>query len=49
MLRDPFSLVFSLLQPLVFLALFAPLLGAWSATTGSATPARSSGSSPERS
>ncbi|GAA1562311.1 ABC transporter permease [Brevibacterium picturae] len=25
-LRDPFSLVFSLLQPLVFLALFAPLL-----------------------
>ncbi|AUS78344.1 ABC transporter permease [Actinoalloteichus sp. AHMU CJ021] len=26
-LRDPFSLVFSLLQPLVFLALFAPLLG----------------------
>ncbi|ACQ82124.1 ABC-2 type transporter [Beutenbergia cavernae DSM 12333] len=26
-LRDPFSLVFSLVQPLVFLALFAPLLG----------------------
>ncbi len=26
-LRDPFSLVFSLLQPLVFLALFGPLLG----------------------
>ncbi|OEV04070.1 ABC transporter permease [Streptomyces oceani] len=25
-LRDPFSLIFSLLQPLVFLALFAPLL-----------------------
>lgn len=25
--RDPFSLVFTLLQPLVFLALFAPLLG----------------------
>ncbi|RAX47145.1 ABC transporter permease [Arthrobacter sp. AQ5-06] len=27
-LRDPFSLVFSLLQPLVFLGLFGPLLGA---------------------
>ncbi|UNK44985.1 ABC transporter permease [Arthrobacter sulfonylureivorans] len=27
-LRDPFSLVFSLLQPLIFLALFGPLLGA---------------------
>ncbi len=26
-LRDPFSLVFSLIQPLVFLALFGPLLG----------------------
>lgn len=26
LLRDPFSLVFSLLQPLVFLALFGPLL-----------------------
>lgn len=26
-LRDPFSLIFSLLQPLVFLALFGPLLG----------------------
>ncbi|MFJ5699531.1 ABC transporter permease [Arthrobacter sp. NPDC093139] len=26
-LRDPFSLVFSLLQPLVFLGLFGPLLG----------------------
>lgn len=26
-LRDPFSLVFSLLQPLIFLALFGPLLG----------------------
>lgn len=25
--RDPFSLIFSLVQPLVFLALFAPLLG----------------------
>ncbi len=25
-LRDPFSLIFSLLQPLVFLGLFAPLL-----------------------
>jgi ABC-2 type transport system permease protein len=27
-LRDPFSLIFSLLQPLIFLALFGPLLGA---------------------
>lgn len=27
MLRDPFSLVFSLMQPLVFLAFFGPLLG----------------------
>jgi ABC-2 type transport system permease protein len=27
-LRDPFSLIFSLLQPLVFLGLFGPLLGA---------------------
>lgn len=26
-LRDPFSLIFSLIQPLVFLALFGPLLG----------------------
>jgi len=26
MLRDPFSVVFSLIQPLVFLGLFAPLL-----------------------
>jgi hypothetical protein len=26
-LRDPFSLIFSLVQPLVFLALFGPLLG----------------------
>lgn len=27
-LRDPFSLIFSLIQPLVFLGLFGPLLGA---------------------
>ena len=27
-IRDPFSLIFSLVQPLVFLALFGPLLGA---------------------
>jgi ABC-2 type transport system permease protein len=27
MVRDPFSLVFSLMQPLVFLALYGPLLG----------------------
>ncbi|MEA5153721.1 ABC transporter permease [Raineyella sp.] len=37
-LRDPFSLVFSLLQPLIFLALFGPLLGgafgSMSGTTG---------------
>ena len=26
-LRDPFSLIFSLIQPLVFLGLFGPLLG----------------------
>ena len=26
MLRDPFSLIFSLIQPLVFLGLFGPLL-----------------------
>ncbi|SDB88756.1 ABC-2 type transport system permease protein [Raineyella antarctica] len=33
-LRDPFSLVFSLLQPLIFLALFAPLLRGAVATGG---------------
>jgi ABC-2 type transport system permease protein len=27
MIRDPFSLVFSLMQPLMFLAFFGPLLG----------------------
>ena len=27
-MRDPFSLAFSIVQPLVFLALFGPLLGA---------------------
>jgi ABC-2 type transport system permease protein len=27
-LRDPFSLIFSLIQPLVFLGLFSPLVGA---------------------
>ncbi len=36
-LRDPFSLVFSLIQPLVFLALFGPLLGG--AFGGMAVPA----------
>ncbi|MFD1506090.1 ABC transporter permease [Georgenia yuyongxinii] len=30
MLRDPFSLVFSLVQPLMFVALFGPLLGGMS-------------------
>lgn len=34
-LRDPFSIVFSLVQPLVFLALFAPLLPDNPAGTGS--------------
>jgi ABC-2 type transport system permease protein len=39
-LRDPFSLVFSLVQPLVFLALFGPLL------TGSVDPGVLGGQSP---
>ena len=39
-LRDPFSLIFSLVQPLVFLALFGPLLG------GSVDPAALGGQSP---
>ena len=39
-LRDPFSLMFSLLQPLVFLALFGPLL------SGSVDPAALGGQSP---
>ncbi|BDI22075.1 ABC transporter permease [Herbiconiux sp. L3-i23] len=33
-LRDPFTLIFSLLQPLVFLALFGPLLGGLTGTGG---------------
>lgn len=33
-LRDPFSLIFSLLQPLVFLGLFGPLLGGLTGTAG---------------
>ena len=36
-LRDPFSLIFSLLQPLVFLGLFGPLLVASSGEPASAT------------
>lgn len=36
-LRDPFSLIFSLLQPLVFLGLFAPLLAGMSGSGGDAT------------
>ncbi|GAB94905.1 ABC-2 type transport system permease protein [Kineosphaera limosa] len=36
-LRDPFSLIFSLLQPLVFLGLFAPLLAGMSGEGGPAT------------
>lgn len=36
-LRDPFSLLFSLLQPLVFLGLFAPLLAGMSGAGGQAT------------
>ena len=39
-LRDPFSLIFSLVQPLVFLALFGPLLA------GSIDPAALGGQSP---
>ena len=39
-LRDPFSLIFSLGQPLVFLALFGPLL---SGVTGAALPPGSGG------
>ena len=39
-LRDPFSVIFSLVQPLVFLALFGPLLA------GSIDPAALGGASP---
>ena len=39
-LRDPFSVIFSLVQPLVFLALFGPLLA------GSVDPAALGGASP---
>jgi len=39
-LRDPFSVIFSLVQPLVFLALFGPLLA------GSVDPAAIGGASP---
>jgi ABC-2 type transport system permease protein len=39
-LRDPFSVIFSLVQPLVFLALFGPLLA------GSVDPAALNGESP---
>ena len=39
-LRDPFSMIFSLVQPLVFLALFGPLLA------GSVDPAAINGASP---
>src|SRR6478609_11109215 len=39
-LRDPFSIIFSLIQPLVFLALFGPLLA------GSVDPAVLNGQSP---
>lgn len=37
MLRDPFTLIFSLLQPLVFLGLFAPLLTGTFGGTGMST------------
>ena len=37
-LRDPFSLVFSLLQPLVFLGLFGPLLGFGRGSSGLRRP-----------
>ena len=40
-LRDPFAMIFSLVQPLVFLALFGPLLA------GSACPARRRGRKPD--
>ena len=47
-LRDPFSLVFGMIQPLVFLALFGPLLvgsmGGWrsaAAASGSGSCRRS--------
>src|SRR3954466_3493082 len=39
-LRDPFSIIFSLVQPLVFLGLFGPLLA------GSVDPAAIDGASP---
>ena len=39
-LRDPFSMIFSLVQPLVFLGLFGPLLA------GSVNPAAINGASP---
>ncbi|HET6757954.1 MAG TPA: ABC transporter permease, partial [Propionibacteriaceae bacterium] len=39
-LRDPFSVIFSLVQPLVFLGLFGPLLA------GSVDPAAINGASP---
>ncbi len=39
-LRDPFSVIFSLVQPLVFLGLFGPLLA------GSIDPAALGGASP---
>jgi ABC-2 type transport system permease protein len=39
-LRDPFSIIFSLVQPLVFLGLFGPLLA------GSVDPAVINGASP---
>ena len=43
LVRDPFTLIFSLVQPLVFLGLFGPLLiGA----SGGAPPRRCSGSCP---
>lgn len=36
--RDPFSLIFSLVQPLVFLALYGPLLGASVSGVGNESP-----------
>jgi hypothetical protein len=45
-LRDPFSLVFSLLQPLVFLGLFGPCsVRQWALRPSAASP-RCSGSCP---
>ena len=45
-LRDPFSLIFSLLQPLVFLGLFGPLLAGVAGDGPARRQHRCSGSCP---